>query len=271
MSADHALFDRVRLRQAKQRAAPTYGMYDFLLREMAARLADRLLDVKRFFPLAIDLGAHSGLLAEYIPEQAGIERLIHQESCEQLIGECSGLRVVADEECLPFANESADLVMSVGALHSVNDVPGALAQIRRILKPGGLFLANFAGGETLKELRASFEIAEMEITGGISPRVSPFIDVRDAGALLQRAGFALPVADCETLTVSYEHGLRLMADLRGIGETNALHARRREFTRREVLYGALDYYQGHFTEEGRLVATVDLITLTGWKPEAGEP
>ena len=263
------LFDRVRLRAHRERAAPAFSQYDFLLRELASRMADRLPDIKRTFPIALELGAHNGLLADYLGEEAGIKTLIQSDLSHRLITEAPGHRLVCDEEQLPFAPESFDLVMSVFSLHWVNDLPGTLIQIFRCLKPGGLFLAMLPGGETLKELRDAFEKAEISITGGLSPRISPFIDVKDAGALLQRAGFTLPVTDSETLTVSYENPLKLLADLRGMGEANALITGIRSFTRRSVLFAMLEHYQRYYADaSSRLPATFEVVTMTAWKPDA---
>lgn len=269
MSQSHLIFDRKRVRVHRDRARNYFAAHDFLLREMAARMGDRLPDIKRRFPVMLDLGAHNGLLVDYLPESSGVETLVQADLSEAMIWNAPGLRVVADEELLPFAHQSFDLVTSIGSLHWVNDVPGALVQIHRVLKPGGLFLAMVFGGETLKELRQSFERAEMDATGGVSPRISPFIDVRDAGSLLQRAGFEMPVTDSETLTVAYDNPLKLLQDLRGMGESNAMYASFKGFTRRSVLFGALDYYQKHFSDENRrLAASFEIVTLTAWKPDA---
>lgn len=262
------IFDRARLRQHRDRAVPLFGAYDFLLREMASRLADRLPDIKRSFPVALNLGAHNGLLADYLPESAGIKTLVQAELSAAMLAPAPGLRAVADEEFLPFAENSFDLVMSVGALHWVNDLPGTLIQINRVLKPGGVLLASMPGGETLKELRDCLETAEVELTGGVSPRISPFVDVRDAGSLLQRAGFQLPVADSEILTITYDDPVRLMADLRGMGEASVLVAGRKHFTRRSVLFRAMERYQQYYLEAGRVPATIDIVTMTGWKQDA---
>lgn len=269
MNQPHLLFNRQRVKRHRNRAAEYFDANDFLLREMAARMGDRLPDIRRTFPVVLDLGAHNGLLVDYLPESSGIETLIQADLSEEMIWEAPGLRVVADEECLPFASSRFDLVTSVGSLHWVNDLPGTLAQIRRILKPGGLLLAMLPGGETLKELRQSFEQAELAVSGGISPRISPFVDVRDAGSLLQRAGFEMPVADSEILTVSYDNPLNLLQDMRGMGESNAMLASRKGFTRRPVLFAAMEYYQKHFKDSnGRMTATIEIVTMTGWKPQA---
>lgn len=270
MTQSHLIFDRKRVRAHRQRASEHLSGHDFLLREMAQRLADKLLDINRTFPRALDLGAHHGMLAEYLPEKSGITTLIQSDLSAEMISEAKGARLVADEELLPFAPESFDLVLSVGSLHWVNDLPGTLIQIRQILKPDGLFLAMLPGGQTLKELRRAFEQAEMAV-GGLSPRVSPFVDLRDAGSLLQRAGFALPVVDSDTLTVSYPHPLKLMHDLRFMGEGSALIEGRKHFMPCSLLMSAVDHYlQECSDEKGRIPATFELVSLTAWKPHASQ-
>ena len=175
-------------------------------------------------------------------------------------------------ERLPLATESADLVVSLLALHHVNDLPGAMIQIRRALRPDGLFVAALAGGDTLTELRQSLTIAESEITGGVSPRVAPFADARALGGLLQRAGFALPVVDVDTLIVRYGDLLALMRDLRAFGAANALVERSRKPLRRAVLARAAEIYAEHFADaDGRLRATFETIWLTGWAPHESQP
>jgi SAM-dependent methyltransferase len=181
------------------------------------------------------------------------------------------LTLVADEEALPFAAESFDLIISNLSLHWVNDLPGCLLQIRHALKEDGLFLASMFGGESLKELRQCLQDAELQEEGGASPRVSPFADLRDAGALLQRAGFALPVVDVDTLTVTYPNPIKLLTDLRGMGETNAVAARRKTFTRRGTLLKALALYeQRHADANGRIPATFQILTLTAWRPHESQ-
>lgn len=179
--------------------------------------------------------------------------------------------VLDADERIGVAPESADLITSVFALHAVNDLPGVLVQARRALKPDGLFLAALFGGETLTELRQSLAAAEIEIKGGVSPRVAPFADVRDLGGLLQRAGFALPVADVERTVVRYRDFAQLIADLRAMGETNALAERSRKPMRRDMLAAAVAHYARHFCDpDGKLRATFDVVYLTGWAPHESQ-
>ena len=181
------------------------------------------------------------------------------------------LRVAADEEALPFADGSLDLIVSALALQFVNDLPGALIQIRRALKPDGLFLAALIGGDSLTELREAFAQAESEIEGGVSPRVAPFADVRELGALLQRAGFALPVVDSDRLTVRYESVFALMRDLRRMGATNVLTERRRAPLRRATLQRMAEIYAQRFADpDGRVRATFEIVWLSGWVPHESQ-
>ena len=182
-----------------------------------------------------------------------------------------GCTVVADEEMLPFADASIDLAVSVLALHTVNDLPGTLVQVRRALKPDGLFLAALLGGDTLTELRQSFALAEAELDGGVSPHVAPFADVRELGALLQRAGFALPVADVDRVTVRYSSVFSLMHDLRGMGATNVLIERKRQPLRRATLLRMAQLYAENFADpDDKLRATFDIVWLSGWVPHPSQ-
>ncbi len=271
MTDELKLFDRALLRRRRDRAAPGLGRHDFLLREAGERLADRLPDIRRHFPLALDLGCRDGLLAEILAGRGGIERLIGSDPSFAMARRArmaEAAAVVAEEEALPFASESFDLVLSLLNLHWVGDLPGALLQIRRALKPDGLFLGVMFGLGTLGELRDCLLAAESEMRGGAGPRVSPFADLRDAAGLLQRAGFALPVADVETLTVTYPDALALMRDLRGMGEANALAARPQRFAGRELFARtAALYAERHADAAGRIPARFQLIFLTGWAPD----
>jgi NADH dehydrogenase [ubiquinone] 1 alpha subcomplex assembly factor 5 len=266
------VFDRRSVRLHRDRAAAGFARHDFLLREIGDRLADRLDDVRRRFPLALDLGCHEGGLAAALHGRGGIETIVQCDLSEAMVRAAPGLRVVADEEALPFADGTLDLVVSAMSLHWVNDLPGTLLQIRRALRPDGLLLAAMLGGETLKELRRALADAEIALEGGLSPRVSPFADVRDLGNLLQRAGFTLPVVDCDTLTVSYADPLALLTDLRGMGETNAVLARRKSASRRATLFDALRRYRESCGDaDGRVPATFQVISVVAWAPDATQP
>ncbi len=275
-----AVFDRAAVRRHRERVAATLADYDFLLREVAERLADRLDDVKRSFPLALDLGCHDGTLATTLAGRGGIETLVQADIAEDMARRARDAdgplahrpTLVADEELLPFSERSFDLVLSLMSLHWVNDLPGALLQINHALKPDGLFLAALPGGETLYELRQSLLMAESELEGGAGPRVSPFAQIQDAAGLLQRVGFALPVCDVDTITVRYPNALKLMDDLRGMGESNAVRARRKGWSRRETLLHAAEIYQETFgDDEGGIPATFQIIFLTAWRPDASQP
>lgn len=266
------IFDRHAVRRQRSRAAAGFARFDFLARAGAERLADRLDDIKGRFARVLELGARGPVLRDAIGTRAGADVYAVADCATPFAAAASGLRVVADEDWLPFADASFDLVISNLALHWTNDLPGALIQMRRCLKPDGLLLVSLLGGRTLSELRACLLDAEIEAAGGASPRVSPFADVRDAGGLLQRAGFALPVVDADLLTVSYGDALALMRDLRGMGETNALVDRPRKMTRRDVLMRAAALYAERFAgADGRIQASFEIVTLTGWAPAANQP
>jgi len=220
----------------------------------------------------LDLGCHGGELAAALGPRGGIATLVQCDLSPAMARRAacdSRLALAADEEFLPLAPQSFDLVLSNLSLHWVNDLPGCLLQIRRALKPDGLFLAALLGGQTLHELRAALIEAELAVSGGAGPRVSPFADVAELGCLLQRAGFALPVADSDTLTVTYGDAFGLMRDLRGMGEGNALNARRRQFTRRAILHDAAARYRDR-CGGGRLPVTFQIVTLTAWAPHESQ-
>ena len=252
------LFDRRALRRHRDRSATAPPGADFLLREVAGRLADRLDDVTVVFPLALDIGARDGLLAQALEGRGGIETLIRLEASETLCRAGGGIAAVGEEDRLPFGQQCFDLIVSNLALHWTEDLPGALAQVKRALKPGGLFLASLFGGETLIELRHGLLSADAAVSGGAAPRVSPFADLRDAAGLLQRAGFEMPVADLDTIRVSYDSPFKLMADLRAMGETNALAARPRHFARR-ALFAELAAQH-----TSRQTTTFQIVYLSGW-------
>jgi NADH dehydrogenase [ubiquinone] 1 alpha subcomplex assembly factor 5 len=265
------VFDRQSVRHHRDRAAATIGEHAFLLDTVAAQLAERLDEINRTFPVALNLGCHTGQLHRHLQGRGGIQTLIHSDLSPRMAAytekQTSSPTLVADEEWLPFADHSLDLVISCLNLHWINDLPGTLTQIRRALKPDGLFLAALFGGDTLKELRQALSESELSNEGGMSPRVSPFVDVRDAGDLLQRAGFTLPLADLDTLTVSYPDAFKLMADLRGMGETNAVAERRKSYSQRTTIMNAAQRYHELFADdEDRIPATFQIIFLTAWTP-----
>lgn len=270
------IFDRSLLRRRRLRAQ-RLGAETFLLDRVAADMADRLKVVLRRFDLAVDLGTPGAAMRMALAGSVAIGTMV---AADPLAGaapgrggsaDLSALHVAADEEALPFADHALDLVVSGLALQAVNDLPGALVQIRRALKPDGLFLAALLGGDTLAELRQSFVAAESELLGGASPRVAPFPDLRDLGALLQRAGFALPVVDCDRVTVRYASPLALLADLRRMGAANPLIERRRVPLRRATLVRAMEFYARRFADpDGKVRATFEILWLSGWSPHHGQ-
>ncbi len=271
------LFDRSALSRHRERAAAGFAAHDFLLREIGTRLLERLDETIDSFPLALDLGCHDGTLSAVLDEQASqgdrrIGTLLQCDLSESMAGRArrhGGAAFVADEEWLPCGAGGLDLILSLFSLHWVNDLPGVLAQIRYALKPGGLFLAALPGGSTLTSLRQGFLEAESETVGGVSPRVAPFVEVREAGMLLQRAGFQLPMADADLVPIDYPDPLTLLRDLRGMGESNALSLRRRGFLRRDTLAALLQNYPQR--ADGRVVAELEVVYLTGWAPDSASP
>ncbi|MDP4822677.1 MAG: class I SAM-dependent methyltransferase [Aestuariivirgaceae bacterium] len=262
--APPALFDAKATRRNRARALK--GDSPAFLREaVEAEILWRLDLVLRQFPKLLLVGAAPGDLATRIAQTGKAGEVIPAEIVAH------GNALVIDPESLPFAPESLDAVIWAGGLESVNDLPGTLIQIRRALKADGLFLGCVLAGESLKELRQSFLAAESELSRGASPRIAPFAEVRAWGALLQRAGFALPVADLDRLDVNYGNALTLMQDLKAMGLANPLMARRKTFTPPSLLARAAAHYAGNFAnEKGRLKATFELVTLTGWAPHESQ-
>lgn len=269
-----AVFDRRLVARHRDRAAARFAEHDFLFGHVAEGLVDRLHDVRRDFPVVLDLGCRAGLLARRLAGEKGISTLVGVELSEGLARQARGSGVsvaVGDEELLPIAEESCDLVVSNLALHWVNDLPGALIQVNRTLKPDGLFLGAMLGGETLAELRQAVFEAEADMLGGVSPRVGPQADLRDLAGLLQRAGFALPVVDTDTVTVTYADVFRLIADLRGMAETATHRERRREVPPRLFWAEVARRYHERFAEpDGRIPASFQIIWLTGWAPHESQ-
>jgi SAM-dependent methyltransferase len=243
---------------------------DFLMRRTAEELADRLGAVERRFGKAAVLFCQTSAAAEMLAESGKVADIVRVETDTAfLTGGGAGL--IAPLETVPFEPQSLDLAVSLLSLQAMNDIPGMLVQIRRALRPDGLFLGAFAGAGTLFELRESLLAAETELYGGASPRVIPFTDVRDAGALLQRAGLALPVADVETVTVRYASLFNLMADLRAMGETNALNDRSRRPGSRKLFARAAEIYAERFSDpDGRVRASFSIVWMSGWAPDASQ-
>lgn len=274
MSSSPIIFDRKLLR-ARQRRAQRLGVSDFLVERVAEDIVDRLSVVLRQFDLVVDLGTPSDAVRRALAEAGRIGTIIAAgppaNPSPVKPSPAGALAVVADEEALPFGDGTLDLVVSALALQFVNDLPGALVQARRALRPDGLLLAALLGGDTLTELRQAFAQAEAEIEDGISPRVAPFTDLRDLGALLQRAGFALPVTDVERLTVRYDSPLALMHDLRRMGATNVLTERRRKPLKRATLARVIEIYGERFADaDGRVRATFEIVWLSGWAPHESQ-
>ncbi len=261
---DRDLMGLRRLRAARGEPA------DFLLRHVAEDLADRLDLVQRDFRSIVDLGSPTDAVRAALGAR-GRPMAIGTEAVAALVRRRALPVVAAHPDMLPFATASLDLVVSALALQVVDDLPGAFVQVRRALKPDGLFLAAMLGGDTLTELRQSFAEAESEIDGGLSPRVAPFADVRDIGGLLQRAGFALPVTDSDRLTVRYGNVFALMRDLRAMGATNPLADRIRRPLKRATLLRMAAIYQERFADpDGRIRATFQIVTLSGWAPHESQ-
>ncbi|BCJ89722.1 methyltransferase [Terrihabitans soli] len=258
------LFDTA-LRRSRLERARNLGLSDeFLMPRIAEEMAERLAPVLRDFPNAVDLFSRGTDIRDALKSVDRIGSL-------KRAGDEPGADITVQGEALPFAPASLDLVVSALALHWAEDLPGLLVQIRRALRPDGLFMAAVAGGETLNELRRAFAEAESETLGGLSPRVIPFADVRDLGALLQRAGFALPVVDSERLTIRYKDIYGLFRDLRSLGATNPMLARAKTPLRRQTLAKLDEIYRAHFSDpDGRIRATVEIVWMSGWAPHESQ-
>lgn len=242
---------------------------DFLMRRAAEDLADRLGAVERRFGKAAVLFCQTPAAADVVAASGKAAEIVRVEADAAFLDGRPGL--VAPLETVPFQPESLDLAVSLLSLQAMNDIPGMLVQIRRALRPDGLFLGAFAGAGTLSELRESLLAAETELYGGASPRVIPFTDVRDAGALLQRAGLALPVADVETVTVRYDTLFDLTGDLRAMGETSALTDRSRRPGARTLFARAAEIYAERFSDiDGRIRASFSVVWMSGWAPDASQ-
>lgn len=254
---DIQIFDRELLKQKRTRSADKFSETDFLFTWTIDNLRDRLEVIQRSPECVVQLGARGGSIMN------------GATVCD--LNNAFAPNILADEEFLPFAPASLDCVISALNLHSVNDLPGSLIQIKNALKPDGMFIAALFGGETLHELRASLNSAEMEIRDGMSPRVFPFADKQELGGLLQRAGFALPVVDSEIITVTYKNMFKLLADIRGMGEGNIISARDKRYVGKDFFLKAAQHYAENFAEaDGRIVASFEIIFLIGWAPHESQ-
>lgn len=267
-----SIFDALALERRRTRWAASAPAHDFLLAHVADDLIERLDIIQRKFANGLDLGAHHGLLTRRIAASASVEAITALEPVANLLAQCPQPRLQSSLEALPLEEASLNLVVSALALQWVNDLPGTLIQVRRALKPDGLFLAALLGGETLTELRQAWLAAEIEVAGGASPRVAPFADVRDLGSLVQRAGFALPVVDSDKIVVTYADPLALMRELRAMGASNMLSDRRRVPVTRGLLVRAAEIYLDRFAlPNSRVPATFEILTITAWAPDASQP
>jgi SAM-dependent methyltransferase len=271
MSDERLLFDRKLLRERRARFAHEIAARELVLAHVAREIAERVALMLRPFPLALDLGAYHGLLGQKVAELPSVGAMTYAESVLALAALCPRPALVCDEDVLPFKDASLNLIVSGLALHRVNDLPGALIQIRRALAPDGLFMAALLGAGALSELREALIEAEAEGQGGASPRVAPFGDVRAYGALLQRAGFALPVTDAETLTVLYPSPGEVMREIRALGGGNVLLARSRRPLARRTLKRAEDIYRArHGAPDGKVKASFEIVYLSGWGPDPSQ-
>ena len=269
------MFDRARLRKRRDRAAARFADFDFLKTRAVEDILERLKDTPYTFVKALDLGCHTGQLADALKNARGVRDVIAGDSAAQMIAHARkrGLEAaLIDEEKLPFGEATFDLVSSALSLHWVNDLPGALIQIRRVLKPDGLFVGALFGAGTLTELRTSLMEAEIALTGGAAPRVSPLPGLQDMAALMQRAGFALPVVDVDRVTVRYDTPFDLLKDLGGMGERAALATPPKQGLSPRILSHMAEIYAERFADpDGRLRASFEIIHLSGWAPSENQP
>lgn len=277
------LFDQAQLVRMRSRAAPAFDDFSFLKDMAARRLADRLADVRRQFSKGLDVGCHDGRLGRYLRETGKIDdisiadvstaflELPSEVNAPETNTRKTNYKRLIMGETLPAEAAEFDLIASCLFLHWITDLPGFLRQMRLALQPDGLLLVSLLGGRTLHELRTSISAAEIEISDGMRPRCAPMADIRDIGGLMQRAGLALPVADSDLITVRYPNMFRLMADLRGMGETNALVGRAKHFSRRALFIRAAEIYAERFgAPDGTIPASFEIITITGWAPDASQ-
>lgn len=265
---DYAVFERARVRHNRERARAGFEDFAFIHNWARDVMADRLYDINRIFDTAVQIGSRGGFVDATHPK---IRSLFTMDLTSHPVAKCALPYFAADEEFLPLKKSSLDAVFSTLTLQSTNDLPGALIQIRQSLKADGLFLACLFGGETLYELRDVMMRAELELYGGVSPRIYPFADKPQMGDLLQRAGFSLPVVDSEILRVSYDNAFKLFADLRGMGEGNAIARRDKAAPSRDFFMRVAQLYQEAYAfDKGRIQASFEIIFVLGWAPHESQ-
>jgi NADH dehydrogenase [ubiquinone] 1 alpha subcomplex assembly factor 5 len=270
MNSPPKIFDRHKTRRNRAKAAHMPNTADWLQTANRQQLLDRLLDMKRSFHSALSMGCKKGETAKALAQDHNLETVIatdlsHAFTCKANMDGIAA--VTADEEWVPFGPDAFDLIIAEQCLHWTNDLPGSLIQLKRCLQPDGLFLASLFGSATLHELRAALFEAESNLLGGVTPRVSPFVDVRDAGNLLLRANFALPVADTDVIIREYDCLADLFNELRQMGETTSILDRFKGLTTPRLFTAAEEIYRNrHGTEQGKLRATFEIVTLTAWAP-----
>ncbi|XP_078805179.1 arginine-hydroxylase NDUFAF5, mitochondrial isoform X1 [Oryzias latipes] len=276
LSGSVIVFNREMKKRQKDWAASLQDgqQYDYLRDEVGSRVADRVYDIARTFPLALDIGAGKSHIAQHLTEEV-VERLLLTDVSQQALRQrrrtpMATRCVLADEEFLPFQENSFDLVVSSLSLHWINDLPGALKQIHQVLKPDGVFIGAMVGGETLYELRCSLQLAETEREGGFSPHVSPFTAVTDLGNLLGRAGFTMLTVDVDDVQVHYPGIMEVMTDLQGMGESNCAWNRRTLLHRDTMLAAAAVYKEMYGSEDGAVPATFEILYMIGWKPHESQ-
>ncbi|SGY33079.1 BQ5605_C002g01445 [Microbotryum silenes-dioicae] len=274
------VFDRQLKRLQRDRAArdpEKSRLTDYIKDEVAANMVDRLLDIKRRFPLVLDIGSGPGYIAKHLDPEI-TQKVVMTDSSRDMLYRDQGHefdvpieRIVCDEEALPFGENSHDAIMSCLALHWVNDLPGTLIQIRRALRPDGVFIGSMLGGDTLFELRTSLQLAEIEREGGISPRISPMTNSQSITSLLNRAGFNLATVDVDEIDISYPSMFELVEDLKWMGESNAVINRRPKLNPDTLLAAASIYRELHGHEDGTIPATFQIMHMIGWKPDPSQP
>jgi len=273
LKAPPKLMDQTAHRQNRDRAAAGFGQFNYIKQAVVERLVDRLEVMRQSFPLMLDMGAHHGEVGKACLASGKVDKLISMDpslAMAQQMDKTANPLVMDYENC-HFAEAAFDAVVSGFSLHWVNDLPGLLSRMRRWLKPDGLLLIAMAGGASLSGLRSCLAEAESRTAGGLSPRVLPMGDIRDLGGLLGRAGFALPVADSDTITITWDNPLQMMRELRQMGEANAMNGRIKHFTRKETMMQAASLYQQRYgMDDGRVSAEIEIITLTAWTPSPAQ-